>query len=297
VVPSFFERFQRQAQEAAEGLVQSLRPTEDVAALARSARAGGADLIPAGNIQRIIGEIRIPATPANPKLAAVKTTIDNLKAVIREGGKIQLDDLEAVRRDIGPLLQSKNAPAELRGIYGAIVTDLEKEAVAGGVGASLAREAARAFRQDLGAARVAELLENSTTRRVISGADVPALNVARFAKLMQDPQTRKALTNQLGPDALRTIDAFVHRFRALPPDVAFNGWSRMIAALGGIAGGGAAGMAAIGGPAGVVIGALTPEVLTNAALVGRNPAVLNRLMTTLLQGARAHQTATAQRRR
>jgi hypothetical protein len=296
VVPSFFEKFQRRAQEAAEALVRGLRPAEDVAALSASARAAGADFIPAKNISRVLGEIRLPSTPANPRLVQVKTTIENLQGAMR-AGSVRLDDLEAIRRDIGPLLQSNNAPAELRGIYGAIVTDLEKAAASGGVGASLARETARAFKQDLGAAKVAELFESATTRRVISGADVPALNVGRFGKLIHDPKTRKALETQLGPDALRTLDAFVHRFRSLPPDVAFNGWSRMIAALGGIAGGGAAGMAAIGGPAGVVIVALTPEVVTNAALVGRNPAVLNRLMTTLLQGARAHQTATAQRRR
>ena len=35
------------------------------------------------------------------------------------------------------------------------------------------------------------------------------------------------------------------------------------------------------------VGALTPEVLTNMAMVGRNPAATNQLLTTALQAARA----------
>lgn len=281
LIPSFFEKAQRTAGEAGEALVQGLRPAEDVAALARSARAAGTDLIPATNIQRVLGEIKLPATPANPRLAQVKTTIDNLKAVLKPAGQIDLADLEAIRRDIGPLLQSKGAPSELRGIYGAIVTDLEKEAAAGGVGASLARETAKAFKQDLGAAKVVQMLETATTFRVISGGNVPALDIGKFSKLLSDAKTKKQLLDQIGPDAFRTVEEFATRFRALPPTVAYSGWNSLISVLSG----GAGGLA--GGIPGAAVGVLAPEVIKNMALVGANPQALNVVMISVAQGIRA----------
>lgn len=288
MLPGLFEKSQRIAQEAGERLVNLLRPAEDVAQLAQSARAAGADLIPAKNIQSTMKQIVLPATPANPKLEAVKTTIENLKGVLDQSGKIQLDALEAIRQDIGPLLQSKQAPSQLRALYGAIVRDLEETATAGGVGASLAREAATAFKRELGAAKIAELIDRSTTRRLISGADVPALNVARLSNLINEPKTRQALLSQIGSDGVRTIEEFIKTFRALPPDVAYNAWGRMLATLG--AGGGVATGIATGDVltgATVFAAALTPEMMANMALVGKNPDLLNRLMFTTGQTVRA----------
>lgn len=285
VFPGMFERAQKAAQEAGEALVSALRPTEDVAQLAASARAGGTDLIPTKNVQSMMRQITLPAKPANPQMEAVKTTVENLKSVLDPRGNISLDALEAIRQDIGPLLQSKQASPQLRGLYGAIVRDLEETAAAGGVGATLAREAATAFKRDLGAAKVGELIEKSTSRRVISGADVPALNVSRFSKLINEPKTKQALLGQIGADGFRTVEEFITKFRTLPPDVAYNGWGRMLGILGG--GVGAVTGIATGTPIAPIIGLITPEIATNMALVGRNPDLLNRLMITTVQAVRA----------
>lgn len=287
LVPSFFEKAQAAAREAGEALIRSLRPAEDVAQLSKAARAAGGDLIPSSNVQRIIGEIKLPATPANPRLEAVKTTIENLKGVLTPEGKIRLDDLEAIRRDIGPLLQSKAAPSELRGLYGAIVKDLEETARAGGAGASLAREAATAFKRDLGAAKVAELFEKATQVRVVSGANVPALDVARLGKLLRDPKTNKQLTEQIGADGVKLVESFISKFRSLPPTTAYNAWTTMLAALGGGVG------AVTGGTATAVgIGVISSEIIRNMALVGANPKALNQILTTVAQATRAS-TSTA----
>jgi hypothetical protein len=245
-------------------------------------------MIPSKNIQSVISGITLPATPANPKAQAVRTTIDNLQAKMTPTGEIPLVELEAVRRDIGPLL--RNAPAELSGIYGGIVKDLESAAASGGVGADLARQAATAFKQDLGASLVGSLIDKATTVRITSGAEVPALNVATLMRLSRQPETRKQLTANLGPEGVRVIDQFVQRFRGLPPDMAYNAMGRTLGALGG-GFGSAGGAMTIGGGLGLGVGAaagaLTPEVIANMAFVGRNPQALNRLLYTAGQGMRA----------
>lgn len=306
VIPGRFEAAQRGAREAGEQMVQSLRPTEDVAALARSARAAGGDLVKTRNITRTLGEISIPPNPADARLEGVRRTMENLRQGIvaqntgtmarRGGPRIALGDLEAIRRDIGPLVNRPGARSELAHLYSAIVRDLEETAAAGGTGAQLARQAATAFKQDLGASKVGELIEKATTNRVISGAEVPALNVATFMKLTRDPKTRRQLIDQIGQDGLRVIDRFVRDFRSLPPDVAFNGWGRLVMTLGGGFGGFTAGASVAGFP-GALLGAITPELMTNFAVVGRNPRMLNRVMTTVAQGVRASYAAGGEARR
>ena len=288
LMPTLFERAQGAAGQAGREAVESLRPTVDVGQLARSARAAGGDLIPSKNIQNVINGITLPATPANPRAQAVRTTIDNLQAVMSPTGEIPLVQLEAVRRDIGPLLRS--APAELSGIYGGIVKDLESAAASGGVGADLARQAATAFKQDLGASLVGNLIDKATTVRMTSGAQVPALNVATLMRLSRQADTRKQLMDNLGPEGVRVIDQFVQKFRGLPPDMAYNAMGRTLGALGG-GFGSAGGAMTIGGGlglgAGAAVGALSPEVIANMAFVGRNPQALNRLLSTVGQGMRA----------
>ena len=145
----------------------------------------------------------------------------------------------------------------------------------------LARQSAAAFKQDLGAARVWELFEKATTRRIVSGADVPALDIARFAKSIADPKVQKQLAELIGPGGLRTIEEFVTKFRSLPPTTAYNAWTTMLSLMGGGAG------ALTGNIPAAAVGVLTPEIVRNMALVGANPRALNVLMTSVGQGIRA----------
>lgn len=319
MVPSRFEREQGKAAQAAGQMVEQMKPKAPASVLARAAGQASEEVIgtrevakqvpssiltPQGTpamrtvtstvemrptiavpaTEKLARGLVLPAKSANPQMESVRTTIENIKAAA-DRGAIQVKDLEAIRQDIGPLVGRSGAPPKLKALYGAMIQDLESAARTGEPSALLARASADSFKRELGAATLADLITKASPQRVISGATVPALNVATLNKLIHVKETREALTKQLGPQALKVVDRFIHDFRALPPDVAFNGWNRMILTLGGVGGGAGVG-SVLGGIPGAVIGALAPEVLTNMALVGRNPAALNALMTTLAAGTR-----------
>jgi hypothetical protein len=291
MLPSLFEKAQGKAAQAGAEMVESLRPGVDAAQLARGAEAAGEDILSLPATKSVIRNIRIPLDPANKAAEPVVKTIGNLKEAMGKGSDVFLADLEAIRKDIGPLVGRGSAEPRLKALYGAIIQDLEKAATSGSPGAAMARDAATAFKQELGASRVGELLEKASPIRTISGAETPALNIGSFAKSIRD--NRESLTRHIGPDAMRFIDRFIHDFRSLPPDVAFNGWNRALLTLGGSVTGAGTG-AVLGGVPGAILGALTPEVLTNMAKAGANPAALNQYMTTLVQAARAATVAPAE---
>jgi hypothetical protein len=292
-IPSLFERAQGKAAQTGAQMVEDLRPNVSASQLAQGAEAAGQDIIALPTTRNVLRNIKLPPDPANPKAEAVAKTVSNLRdAMGKQGQDVFLADLEAIRKDIGPLVGREGAEPRLRALYASIIRDLEKAAESGSPGAAMAREAATAFKQEMGASRVADLLTQASPTRVISGANVPALNIGTFGKLIREPRTRESLAKNLGPEALKVLDRFVYEFRALPPDVAFNGWNRMVLTLGG-AGGGMAVGGAVGNVPGAILGALTPEILTNMALVGKNPQQLQQLMTAVVEAARAGAMAPA----
>jgi hypothetical protein len=317
MAPSLFEKAQGKAGAAAAEMVEKMKPEIPAAPLAKAAaqeaeRVVGTrevmkdvpsailtpqgtpamrtvtstvemrPTIPVAATERLAQGITLPAKSANPQMEAVRTTIDNLKART-SGGLIELRELGAIREDIGPLVGRASAPPKLKALYGAMMQDLESAAQSGQPGAALARMQAEAFKRQLGASMLSDLVTQASPQRVISGSNVKALNVATLAKLVHDKKTEAELVKHLGPDALKVVDRFIYDFRALPPDVAFNGWNRMVLTLGGIGGGATAG-GIFGGIPGAIIGALTPEVLTNMAMVGKNPQMLNAVMGIAAQG-------------
>jgi len=241
-------------------------------------------------------EQSIPKTPASPALKTVREFMTNLdEALVTKNPYnvpagvgttapgLTLEALMAMRRDLGASLGK--AP-EIKALYKGLIQDLDVAAKAGGPGAAMAQEALGAFKKDLGANRLGELVEAATSRRAIAGADTPILNMPKFANAFA--KNSKDLTDLLGPDGVQAVGAFIQRFRTLPPEVAWNGWNMMLATLGG-AGGGLLGLSGGGAGAtvGAVGGALTQELLRNAVAVGKNPKALGDYFTSLVQAARA----------
>jgi hypothetical protein len=284
-----FERAHGKAQKAGEELVRRLRPQgqETVGQLSEAARAAGGDLIQTPNVQKLLLQLHFPGKPIRRGAEDVATAIDNLKGVTKPTGEIPLGELETIRKDIGGALHG--APPELRALYGAILKDLDAAGRAGSVGATLAREAATAAKAEFGAAKISDLLAQSTKFRVVNGADVPALNIATFRQLTRKPENRKELLANIGPDGMRAIDGFIHKFRGLPPDMAYTAWNKMMMTIAAV-GGGVAGTTG-GGPAaaaiGPMVGAIAPELLVSLNQVGANPRLLNRVLVTVGQGLRA----------
>jgi len=198
-------------------------------------------------------------------------------------GGMTLENLMQLRRDLGASLGK--AP-EMNALYKGLIQDLKAAAAAGGPGASAAKEALTAFKKDLGVNRLAELVEKSSSRRAIAGADTQVLNMPKLANAFA--KDAKEFTDLLGPEGVQAVGAFIQRFRSLPPEVAWNGWNMMVTGLFGGAG------LLSGGAVPAIGAAVGQELARNAGAVGKNPAALNRYMTTLVQAARAA-TATPER--
>jgi hypothetical protein len=284
-VPSLFERAQAGAQQAGAEMVESLRPTVNVGQLAQGVEAASGDRIPMAQTAKVMQSVRLPPTPY-PQQQAAAATMENLKALVKPGGDMALGDVETIRRGLGPIAGRTNAPREAKALYSALVRDLEGAGQGGSAGAAMARDMATAFKQEQGAARLAELIDQASPIRMVSGAETRPLNIGAFSRLIE--RNRDTLERNLGPAALTVVDAFIERFRGLPPTVAWAGLNRLLTGLVSAAGG--AGGAFIGGPGGAALGLSAGPALefaTNMALVGRNPALVNQLVTTALQSARA----------
>src|SRR5690349_19337175 len=269
LLPSRFDAAQQAAQEGAGQVVASLRPETAASNLFRGARAAGAEAIPASNIQRTVADIAqsIGENPKNPGLQLVKAYADDL-AQAAQGGSVDLQKLMQMRLDLG---RSLGKAPELGGLYGGILRDLEAAAAAGGPGASQATQALQAFKADLGADKFAQLVESATGGSVAGGQR--ALNIASLRKLVakQSPE----LARLLGPDKMGMIENYLGQNRALPPATAYTAANRFV----NLGAGGLAGIMS-GGWIPAIGTALGTEALTNAALVGRNPAALNATLGT-----------------
>jgi len=286
LLPSQFESAQQTAQDRLGQMVEGARPPAGaVAAMGKAAEQEGAASIPVGTTVGYASRLKFPAQSADPGMVAVRTTVDNIQAATKGGTTMPLAELEAIRQDIGPLLRRGTAPDQLRALYGTLITDLDRAAAVGTPGAQYARQAAALFKQDLGANLIQKLASQATQQRVISGSTVPALNVSKFAELTTKNQEQ--LVKYLGPEVMPALQQFVYDFRGLPPTVAFTGLNRAL--MGGLGG---AGWLVGGGLVPALSAALVPEILVNAALVGRNPAAMSGALNALTSGARAGYMAT-----
>ena len=296
LIPSRFRAAHQQAFGAAQEVGERLAPDVNPSQLFEAARKAGVETIPAGNTTKILASLddSLPAEPANTGLKTVRAHMTNVQKALEgfesaplgvgtPAARLNVKELMKLRRDVGADLTKAK---EMQALYKGLLTDLEEAAKAGGPAASMAKEALTAFKRDLGVAKFNDLVEAATANRAIFGADTRALDVAKLAKSFAKEQ--EELVKLVGPEGVQMLGAFIQRFKALPPDVAYNGWGRLIGAVLG-AGGIATGN--LPTAAGTAVGL---DTLVNAFIVGKNPAVLNKLMTTLVQAARAA-TATPER--
>lgn len=283
VAPGLFRRAQEGAQVAAGQVAKSVGPAQEAGALFKSARAAGDEIIPAAKLQAMIDDLdqAIPADPVSPGLKTAREFMDAGRKMIRGGG-ITLRDLMRFRQDLGPM--TRQIP-QVQALYKATLSDLE---AGGSAGSRLAVQALESARKTHGASLFTDLVEKATDVRSISGADVPALNVAKLAKAVQTH--KDDLLKFLGPRGFGQIEQFLITYRSLPPT---HAWTAVNRAIGTIAGGlgffggaGAPGLAA----------AAVPELATNIYAVGANPAWVNRTVPAAVSLGNLAQEALRQRR-
>ena len=222
-------RAQEAAQAGGEELVQSLRPAQEAGTYASVAEQHAGELVPTPATSKFIeSQARGVRQPVDPGASHVKQTIENIKdrllpgRVGQPGGQVTLQDIEAVRKDMGGLFRSspKDVSPDFEHLYGSIVTDLESAGAAGGAGAQAARDMATSFKQTRGADLVERAYKSATTQRDVGGEAVNQLNVGRFGQLID--KQRERLTQLLGDDAMKSIDAFVTKYRGLSPIQAYS---------------------------------------------------------------------------
>lgn len=277
LIPSRFRGAQQAAQEAGEQVAAKLEPEVVTGEAFKGVRAAGAERIPAAKLQAMLDDLEesIPKDPTSPGLKTARELMDQARASI-SGGQASLGDLMKLRLDVGRSL--KRGP-EVAALYKGILGDLEQAGASGGPGAALAMKALEAGRHEHGAQLFRDLVEKASGRRSNLTGDLPLLDMAQLAKLVQT--NKDTLVKQLGPEGVGQIEQFLVRFRALPPVDAYNFANKM--ALGGA---GAAGFFGGGGLLPALGTAGLYELLNNAKAVGRNPAELNRFLIMLGEGTR-----------
>ena len=292
-IPGLFHGAQAKALGAAEEVAQTLTPDITASQLFTAARSAQ-ESVPAKRLSSILDDLTssIPKTPADPGLRQVREVIDNLRGSI-QGTSIDLAELLRQRLDLGRLIARRGSAPELRAIYGhgganakGIIGALEEAAEAGGAGAALTREALDVFKRDLGVVKWKDLIEQSTRRTSISGVDTPALNIAKLGDAVV--KHSRELKSTLGADGLELIRGFLTRFRSLPPTHAATAATTLLTLMAGAGGGIASGSLPV-----AIATAVTPEIARNVFAVGRNPAAVNQIMTTLAQATRATSIAPA----
>jgi hypothetical protein len=284
-VPSAFTSAQEAAQGAAGNMTESVRPETAASNLFRGARAAGSDVIPAANIQRVVEDLAttIGDNPQSPGLQVAKAFADKLGAATANG-TVDLKTLMQLRLDLG---QSLSRAPQIGALYGAVLSDLEAAAQAGGGGANQAVGALQAFKQDLGANKLAQMVEAATKESVAGGRGLNIATLHKAVTTIPKGATEPELLRLLGPDKYAQVLRFLDTYRGLPPAMAYTGWDMAKSVLGGGFGALAGLGTGLGGILGTAAGWLGPELFQNARLVGHNPPGLNAVLGTLAAMGRA----------
>ena len=277
LLPGRFAGAQQTAQDAGQGVVESLKPAEVTGDLFKGARAAGTEKVSAANLRAMLDDLdqSIPAAPASGGLKAARELIENARGAI-QGDAIPLGELMKLRLDVGRSIAK--AP-EVGAIYKAILGDLE-QAGGSGPGAKLALSALEAARKERGSALMKDLIEKASRGRSALTGEMPLLNISQLSREVQKHQ--EELAKFVGPQGVAQIEEFLVKNRALPPVHAYTAANSLVNVLGGI--GGVIGF----GPMGV-LGLGVNELVKDAFAVGKNPAELNRFM--IMLGAGLHHGA------
>lgn len=284
LLPGRFNAAQQAAQEGAAQVAEQVRPETAAGNLFRGARAAGGDVIPASNIQRVVTDLgeSIGESPQNPGLQTVKAYADKLGAAAATG-TVDLKTLMQMRLDLG---RSLGKAPEVGALYGAVLSDLEAAAQGGGTGAQQALAALQAFKQDLGAQKFTQMVQQATKASIAGGTGLNMATLQKSIRAVPKGQTEPELLRLLGPEKFQQVLAYVDKFRALPPAMAYT--------LGNMGLGGLAGITGALSGVGTVPAIIAGEVGKNAAMAGHNPAVLNQILGTAASMGRAGAAAPAE---
>lgn len=312
--PTLFQGAHQNALNAAGELSNSLSAESNPSQLFQAA-AKSDEPITATNLVQKLAQLRgeMPANPVSPELKTTNAHMANIDAAMRGGNQaaapatrlahfpdgstfpvpvetgsapraaapsdpyLSLKDLLGLRRDVG-LSIGRGTTGETSALYGAMLRDLEGAAAAGGPGASMAQAALEAHKRNLGASKIADLVQQSTTTDSIGTAATPKLNISRLKNLVD--KNSEDLTKWVGPDGMAQINQFIYDNRTLPPAHAASFANKLVSTIAGGIGLG------LGGPAGLGA-ALVPEIGANAFAVGKNPTLLNQILGAAGQSGRA----------
>ena len=281
-----FQAAHQGALQEADDLVRGLTP--DTQALYRQAQqaAQTAPPVPMGDTTRLLQELQQKQTlaPAYSPASGAARDVVQQAAPLGAGQPVALPTAVAHLEELNKAVSTRAPGADAAKLLsGSVVRDLEAAGAAGNQGASLARDAATAYKSKLGAEDFGAMVTKAAPSLTGVG---PALNVANLEKAVRG---NKDLPRLLGPQGMQTVEAFIEKYRGLPPDHAAQFFPMLLSALSGSGAGTAAGYAA-GGPMGAAVGGLAgaaiPEYLRNLFYVGANPKALNRGLTLAGQAGR-----------
>jgi hypothetical protein len=284
-IPSKFAAAQQEALGSAKDLTQSLTP--DTRALYQQAgqampTSAPLDLAETG---KTFGQLQAQhaAAPALSSASEAERQLVSKLGALQQPN-IPLTDADALMRELTKVITGREAAkGTAKLLQGSMVKDLERAGASGNQGADLMRQAAEGYKSGMGASRLEDMVTKASPP--LTGAE-PALNVRALGKSVRND---KELPRLLGPNGMEQVQAFLEKYRGLPPDR----MSTLATIAKGALGSGPGGYIgnAVGGPAGAalggVIGALGPEYLQNLAYVGSNPAGLNKGLTLTAQSLRA----------
>lgn len=281
-----FQAAQQEALDAAGDLTRTLTP--DTRAMYAQARQAAATAPPVATPEtsRVLADLarQQTAAPALSPASEAGRAITRQAAPLGAGTPVPLETVDAYLQELNKAVATR-APGKdvAKLLAGSAVKDVEAAAGAGNQGADLLRQAATAYKAQLGAQRLNDMVTKAAPSLTGVG---PALNVANLEKFVR---ADKDLPRLLGPQGMAQVEAFIDRFRGLPPDHAAQFWPMLLSTLGGGGAGSGIGYAA-GGPVGAAIGAAAgatvPEYLRNLFYVGANPKPLNQGLTAAGQAAR-----------
>lgn len=170
---------------------------------------------------------------AAPRFAGTEKTLQQFHPLTRPGA-IPVYEANIARQQLNDIAASipEQAPAARR-LVNALIEDIGTAAQSGAVGSEAAQALQAANRASQGklAAETLTGLQAKATRVNTGEYLTPALHVARFEQLVQDPKAQRELTRWLTPEQRAELASVIHRWANLPPETPWRADKGIMAAL------------------------------------------------------------------